>query len=94
MLILTVFLWSEWKKQKKQIDIKIRMALIFTDCVAMYMLLSTASRSAIISLALFLGTAALLKYRAVLLRYWKLIAGIVGVFVVIAIIVMTSTGML
>lgn len=94
MLILTIFLWTEWKNQNKHVDVKIRIALIFTNCVAMYMLLSTASRSAIISFALFLGIAALLKYREVLFRYWKLVAGTVGVAAIIVIIVMTSTGML
>ncbi len=94
MIIMSVFLWNEWKKQEKKVDIKIRAAVIFTDCVAMYMLLSTASRSAIISLALFFGMAALLKYRGVLLRHWKLIAGTVGVVAVLAVLVMASTGML
>ena len=94
MLILTIFLWMEWKKQNKQVDVKIRIALIFTNCVAMYMLLSTASRSAIISFALFLGIAVLLRYRAVLMRHWKLVVGTVGVVTLIAIIVMTSTGVL
>lgn len=94
MLIMSIFLMAEWKKQEKKVDKKVYAILLFADCVALYMLLSTASRSAILSLLLFSGIALILKYRAVLLRYWKLIASTVGVFVVVLVTVMASTGML
>ncbi len=94
MIVLAVFLREEWKRRKKDVDIRVRAALLFTGLVACYMLLSTASRSAILSIVLFFLAAAVLKYRAFLRKHWKLLTCTAGVLAVAVLAVMISTGML
>jgi len=94
MIIVAVLLWAEWKRKEKNVDRRIRYALLVVCFVALYMLLSTASRSAILSIALFAGAGLALRYKAVLLRQWKVIAGFVGIVVVIVAAVLIPTGVL
>lgn len=92
MIVLAVILWDEWKRQKKAVDIRIRAVLLFTGFVAGYMLLSTASRSAVLSIALFFVVAVVLKYRAFLARHWKLFTCTIGILAVVVLAVMVSSG--
>ena len=94
MIIVSVLLWMEWKQQKKVVDKRIRYVLLFVSFIALYMLFSTASRSAILSMALFAGIGILLRYKAFLYKHRKMIVGVVGGVTVVALAVLVPTGVL
>ena len=94
LLIVAVLLWNEWKEKKKYVDIRVRGALVFVCFAAIFMLLSTASRSAILSLTLFGSVLFVLRKKAVFLKYWKLITVIVGAVSLIAVVALIPTGVL
>lgn len=92
LLILSFFLWCEWRKQGKMPDKRVKIMVLGIDVVTLYMLLSTASRSAIISLVLFFGLYGILKMRYTIIRNWKLILFVGGVLAVCLATVLISTG--
>lgn len=94
MIIVSVLLWNEWKRKKKEVDKRIRYALLFVCFVALYMLFSTASRSAILSMALFAGVGLLLRYKAFLYEHRKVIVGVAGGLAVVAFVILVPTGVL
>lgn len=92
LLILSFFLWCEWRKQGKMPDKRVKIMVLGMDGVTLYMLLSTASRSAIISLVLFFGLYGILRMRHIIIRNWKLILFVGGVLGVCLATVLISTG--
>lgn len=94
LLLVSFFLWCQWRKERK-IQSKRTLAIVAgIDCIALWMLLSTASRSAILSLALFFGCYGLLSNRQIIIRNWKLVSAVVGVLGLILVIILVSTGIL
>lgn len=94
MLIVSVLVGMEWKKQKKKVDKRIRYVVLFVNFVALYMLFSTASRSAILSMALFVGVGLLLRYKDILWKHWRVIVAVAGGLTVVALAVLIPTGVL
>ena len=94
LIVVSVLLWEAWKREEKEIGKKLRYAMLFVNFVALYMLLSTASRSAILSIALFAGVGLVLRYKQVLQRHWKIIAGTLIVFALIVLLILIPTGVL
>lgn len=94
MVIISFFLWCEWKKQGKVVDKRVKLAVIGICGLTMYMLFSTASRSAIISLALFFLCYGVLRLRYAILRNWKLVLGLGGALVLIVAVILVATGAL
>lgn len=92
LLILSFFLWCEWRKKGKMPDKRVKIMVLGMDGVTLYMLLSTASRSAIISLVLFFGLYGILRMRHIIIRNWKLILFVGGVLGVCLATVLISTG--
>mgnify|MGYP000101408610 CR=1 FL=1 len=92
LLMLSFFLWCEWRKQGKMPDKRVKIMVFGMDGVTLYMLLSTASRSAIISLVLFFGLYGILKMKYTIIRNWKLILFVGGVLAVCLATVLISTG--
>lgn len=92
LLIISFFLWCEWKKQGKKPDKKLIIAMIFVDAITLCMLFSTASRSAIISLTLFFVLYTILKLRYAIIRNWKLVLSVGGILVLLVVIVLAATG--
>lgn len=92
LLIISFFLWCEWKKQGKKLDKKLIIAMIFVDAITLCMLFSTASRSAIISLTLFFVLYTILKLRYAIIRNWKLVLSVGGILVLLVVIVLAATG--
>lgn len=93
-IVLSLFVWEEWKKQSTAKNRYIRMLLVTSDVIVVLMILSTASRSALLSLILFLALYLVLKYKMLLRKHWKLVTAIVSVTGVFALAVFISTGML
>lgn len=94
LLLLSFFLWCEWRKQEKIPKRPLVIAVIGVDCITLYMLLSTASRSAILSLLLFFLCYGILKKRHDIARNWKLVLSVGGVLVVCAAVLLISTGVM
>lgn len=92
LLIVSFFLWCEWKKQAKIPDKRLEIVMAGIDVLTLCMLFSTASRSAILSLLLFFGCYGILKMRYAIIRNWKLILSVGGVLVLCLVIVLVSTG--
>lgn len=92
LLILSFFLWHEWCKHGKMPDKKVKIMVLGIDAITLFMLLSTASRSAIISLALFFLLYGILKMRYAIVRNWKLVLSVGGVLVVSLAVVLGATG--
>ncbi len=92
LLIVSFFLWCEWKKQGKMPDKRLKIVMAGIDVITLCMLFSTASRSAILSLLLFFGCYGILKMRYAIIRNWKLILSVGGVLVLCLVIVLASTG--
>lgn len=92
MVIISFFLWCEWRKEGKTPDKKVKLTVIGIDAITMCMLFSTASRSAIISLALFFLCYGLLRLRYAIMRNWKLVLGIGGTLLLIVVVVLIATG--
>jgi hypothetical protein len=94
MLIISFFLWCEWRKQGKVIDKKLKLVLAGINVITLCMLFSTASRSAIISLALFFLCYGVLRLRYVIIRNWKLVLGVGGTLALIVVVILVATGAL
>lgn len=94
MIVISFFLWCEWKKRGEVIDKRVRLAVIGICGITMCMLFSTASRSAIISLALFFLCYGVLKIRDAIIRNWKLVLGLGGAVVLIIAVTLVATGAL
>lgn len=94
LLLISFFLWCEWKKKRKMPSIKELAVVAGIDFIALWMLLSTASRSAILSLVLFFGCYGVLRKREAIIRNWKLTLTIVGVLGLILVVVLFSTGIM
>lgn len=94
LIIISFFLWCEWKKQGKTPEWKVKLAVIGIDAITMLMLFSTASRSAIISLALFFLCYGILRLRYAIIRNWKLVLGVGGTLALIVVVVLVATGAL
>lgn len=94
MVIISFFLWCEWRKQGKIPDKKVKLAIIGIDVITICMLFSTASRSAIISLALFFLCYGVLRLRYAIIRNWKLVLGLGSALVVIVAVILVATGAL
>lgn len=94
LIVVSVLLWNVWERENKGVDKKLRYALLFVNVVALYMLLSTASRSAILSIALFAGVGLVLRYKDILLKHWKVIVGAMAGIVLIFLVVLIPTGVL
>ena len=91
LLIVSFFLWHEWKKQGKMPDIRLKIVIAGIDAITLCMLFSTASRSAILSLFLFFGCYGILRMRYAIIENWKLILLVGGVLAVCLVIVLVST---
>lgn len=89
-----VFLWNEWKERGKKVPGWMRGYLWLALATAMLMLLSTASRSAILSLALFLVVWWALRNSGLIYRNRKRILLIMGTTIILALLIGTSTGLL
>ena len=94
MLIISFFLWCEWRKQGKVIDRRLKMVIAGINVITLCMLFSTASRSAIISLALFFLCYGILRLRYVIIRNWKLVLGVGGALALIVVVILVATGAL
>lgn len=92
VLIISFFLWCEWKKQGKVPEKKIKIAVAGVDFITLCMLLSTASRSAILSLLLFFMFYGILKMKYAIIRNWKLILSVGGAIALCLVIVLVATG--
>ena len=92
LLVVSFFLWCEWKKRGKVLDKRLKIAVFGIDAITLCMLFSTASRSAILSLILFFGCYWILRMRHTLIRNWKLILGVGGALVLVVVLVLVSTG--
>ena len=90
-LILAIILVKEWHVERKRIDKRIYLAMIFVSVIVLCMLFSTASRSAVISLVLFCGMLWVFDHWHTIMRYKKIIIGIVVVGIFVAMI-MALTG--
>ena len=64
------------------------------NVITLCMLFSTASRSAIISLALFFLCYGVLRLRYVIIRNWKLVLGVGGTLALIVVVILVATGAL
>lgn len=94
LLLLSFFLWCQWKKQGR-IPKKIWLAAVAgMDSIGLWMLFSTASRSAILSLLLFFGSYGVLSKRQVIIGNWKLILTVGGVLGLVLVVVLMSTGIM
>ena len=94
MLIISFFLWCEWRKQGKVIDRRLKMVIAGINVITLCMLFSTASRSAIISLALFFLCYGILRLRYMIIKNWKLVLGVGGVLALIVVVILVATGAL
>lgn len=94
LLLISFFLWCQWKKQEKMPKKIWVLAVAGMDAVALWMLFSTASRSAILSLLLFFGSYGVLSKRQAIIRNWKLIFSIVGILAVILVLALVPTGVM
>lgn len=92
LLVVSFFLWCEWRKQGKKLDRRIKIAVVGVDLITLCMLFSTASRSAILSLLLFFVFYGILKIRNVIARNWKLVLSVGGVIALCLVIVLAATG--
>lgn len=91
-LILVVFLIKKWHEEGKKVDKRIYWAIGFVSFFVLCMLFSTASRSAIISLALFCGLLWVTDYWYLIKKYKKFIVFLLAVCVaVIGIMVASGT---
>lgn len=91
-LLISFMLRCEWHKQHKIPDKSLKSAVVVVDIITLYMLLSTASRSAILSLLLFFVCYGILKKRYDIIRNWKLVLTIAGVLGLCVVIVLVSSG--
>ncbi len=94
LLLLSFFLWCEWRKQGKMPKRSLVAAVLGIDCITLYMLLSTASRSAILSLILFFLCYGLLKKRYDIARNWKLVLSVGGGVALCVVVLLISTGVM
>ena len=94
LLLVSFFLWYQWKKQKKMPKKMWLMVVAGMDCIALWMLFSTASRSAILSLLLFFGSYGVLSKRQAIIRNWKFMLSIVGVLGLVLILALVPTGVM
>ena len=94
LLIVYVFLVEEWKKNNKKPGKKLKYVMIGVNIITTWMLLSTASRSGIISLCLFIILFKVLELKDVILKHWKIILKVGGTVTVVGLIIVFSTGML
>lgn len=94
LLVVSFFLWCEWKYQNKTPKWWVKAAVLGVDFIGTYMLLSTASRSAILSLLLFFLCYGLLQKRQAIARNWKLVLSVGGFVVVVGAVVLMATGVL
>lgn len=93
-IISSIFLQNEWKERGKKVSQWMIRYLWFLRITAMLMLLSTASRSAILSFILFLSVWWMLKNSDMLYKNRKKILIVLGVTASCILIVGTSTGIL
>lgn len=93
-IISSVFLQNEWKERGKEVSQWMSRYLWFVRIIAVLMLLSTASRSAILSLVLFFSVWWMLKNSDILYRNRKKILIVLVLTVSCILIVGTSTGIL
>lgn len=94
LLLTSFFLWCQWRKSGKVPQKTTLVVVAGIDCIGLWMLLSTASRSAILSLVLFFGCYGLLCKRQAIVRNWKLTLTIVGVIGVSLVLILVPTGIL
>ena len=94
LLVVSFFLCCEWKKQKKEPGWWVKAAVAGVDFIGTYMLLSTASRSAILSLLLFFLCYGLLRKKYAIIRNWKLVLSVGGGLVLVVAVALIATGVM
>lgn len=94
LLILSFMVNYEWKKHGKVVKKEIRYLKFFANFIGINMLLSTASRSGIISLALFFLCYGVFTNRQWFYQNRKLVFGLGATLLVIILVVALSTGVM
>lgn len=94
MLIISLFVDYEWKKSNKTPHKYIQIAMRGVNIITVWMLLSTASRSGIISLCLFLICYKTLEMKEFILKHWKILLKIGVTVVICGLIIVFSTGVM
>lgn len=93
-LVLSVVLKEEWKKRNILPSNLVRYSILFVNFIIVCMLCSTASRSALLSFALFLFVYFLLKKKELIMKYKVPISILVGSVLIGIVLVMVSNGTL